>query len=211
MKLTNKKGFTLIELMIVVAIIGILAAVAVPAFLNYITRSKTAEAPLMLENLTNAEIAFWSRPRYDTATGAALVACYLGSGAMPSTTPGPTKQDWNDSVGNLNALGFSASSQVYFSYAAEGQDNNANGLLPTTAIPAASAAHGVGRCATPYDTTNTAPALLVAGYSMTAVAYGNLSGTGLASGYSQFYRFLGTQVDQVTPLATGLIIVNELH
>jgi len=51
MKLNNKKGFTLIELMIVVAIIGILAAVAIPAFLNYIARSKTSEVPNMLKNV----------------------------------------------------------------------------------------------------------------------------------------------------------------
>jgi type IV pilus assembly protein PilA len=54
----GKKGFTLIELMIVVAIIGILAAIAIPNFLRFQAKSKQSEAKGNLGGIFTAEIAY---------------------------------------------------------------------------------------------------------------------------------------------------------
>lgn len=62
--LRNKKGFTLIELMIVVAIIGILAAIAIPNFMNYQCKAKQSEAKSSLGNIRTMQEAY--RAEYDT-------------------------------------------------------------------------------------------------------------------------------------------------
>jgi len=67
LKLRKKtKGFTLIELMIVVAIIGILAAIAIPNFLRYQAKSKQAEAKTNLGAIFTSEVSYKSE--HDTYT-----------------------------------------------------------------------------------------------------------------------------------------------
>ncbi|PTO76568.1 pilin [Vibrio splendidus] len=60
-KRTNQKGFTLIELMIVVAIIGALSAIAVPAYKDYVSKSQASSALATLKALqTPAELTIQS-------------------------------------------------------------------------------------------------------------------------------------------------------
>ena len=63
----NRKGFTLIELMIVVAILAILAVVAVPAFIKYMRRAKTTEAIDELDKIYKGAALFYTTPHVDQA------------------------------------------------------------------------------------------------------------------------------------------------
>ncbi|WP_102405399.1 prepilin-type N-terminal cleavage/methylation domain-containing protein [Vibrio sp. 10N.261.55.A7] len=97
MKAINKKqkGFTLIELMIVVAIIGVLSAIAVPAYKDYVTKSEAASALATMKSLiTPAELIY--QEAGEISTGINLVtALGISSG---SNTLGTISVDVKDKI-----------------------------------------------------------------------------------------------------------------
>lgn len=149
---TARKGFTLIELMIVVAIIGILAAIAIPNFIRYQLKSKQSEAKTVLGGIKTSQEAF--RGDYDDYVNMAAVLNPAAPGNL-NKTPWPIvacPATCDRTVAGVatcstfECMGYRPSGPVYFSY------NTARGASPggpefTTTAGADLDGNATGACA----------------------------------------------------------------
>ncbi len=108
MRRNNRKGgFTMIEMMIAVAIIGVLASVSIPAFQNYQNRSRRAEAFANLAGISKLEKSYFS----EYSAYAPVV------GAQPAGVPSSTKLLWDPAAdAAFGTVGFHPDGAVFYTY-----------------------------------------------------------------------------------------------
>ena len=114
----TSRGFTLIELMIVVAIIGILAAIAIPNFVRYQLRSKTTEAKTIMQGIRVSMEAFRAElDEYIPATRTPNGPLGTTRGRWPDT-PCPTSCSRTNVLActEFSCIGYGPRSSVYYQY-----------------------------------------------------------------------------------------------
>ncbi len=206
-KIKGQQGFTLIELMIVVAIIGILAAIAIPNFILYQLKSQQAEGRTNLAGVKTSQVAFSGEQGCYGAmlpTGAVVPATGVKSVGVPwPATAVPAGQPTPVPAGQPNhcvtAAGLSVSPIVTFAtigFQPTGLVRYSYAVDTYTAPQAAPAVPGAGVCMNNAAGTPAAPP--AAGFVATTAS--NLDGDALANTYggaAGTARFLNNDIQGV--------------
>ena len=183
----KQEGFTLIELMIVVAIIGILAAIAIPNFLTYQMKSRTSEAKVNLGAIKTSEIAFQGERgcfigvKATTATTGTTAVPFLSGAVTADLCTGGTPVFLGNFFGDI---GFAPAGAVRYQY-------SALGTAAATVVPNPGICAG-GASVTASPTAPATPAGATPGLGFIASATADLDGNGAAGLYNV------SEVTQVT-------------
>jgi len=173
--------------MIVVAIIGILAAIAIPAFVNYVKRSKTSEAGANLKAMFTGAASYYERENWTQglvtpgSAAAASVHCTVATAATTyDASDAKFTVDWPSEAVSYASLDFAPADPLYFEYA-------------ITELPAG----GAGACGT---------AISIPVYTFTAI--GDLDGDDTES---SFVVQVGSNGDNALYRSPGIVRTNPLE
>ena len=162
-------GFTLVELMIVVAILGILAAISIVSFRRYILRTRVQEAYSNLSLIRQRQESYrseFSQYADPSGTGTSSNVNLSGSVYTPSTpAPGVSPTAWGGPYPLWDQLGFRPTGLLYYRYAST---SGGPGVVPATGS-------GLGYSSSPNQDT-----------WFIAHAYGNINGNSITSTFEIF-------------------------
>ena len=124
-----KKGFTLIELMIVIAIIGILAAVAIPMYSDYTKKSRTSEVAVNLKEVVKMQALWKQDPNQGGKTTAQYATTIQSIGFKTSTNlfAGTVAACKSGPTPNAPELAYACG--TFYAYTTSGTDSCANGTV----------------------------------------------------------------------------------